>query len=157
MTEAVGIETSILTLAEAGIRITAALYGFRNVYVGVDFQTERITGALSVTSALLNDLGKAMEEHHADLQKLERWSLFQVTISACKRDFYAVDAALKFSRRSHAANGKREFNQWERFKWALRGGSELVKLSCHLEISKVHLHLILEATRFDILKRLERS
>lgn len=157
MTEAIGLGASIITLASAGIGASRALYSFKNVYAGADSQIERIAGSLSVTSTILLELGHTVDQNQAHLQKLNRLGVFSWTINHCKKDFDDVYTAMELSRRYLGANGKRGFNRWERFKWAIGGEKRLAGLLRSLDGSKQNLHLLLEVSNFDTLRRIEKS
>ncbi|KAL9615700.1 MAG: hypothetical protein Q9160_009325 [Pyrenula sp. 1 TL-2023] len=156
MAEPVGFAASILTLASTGIQSITVLYRFKNAYTGAESQIENIAGALSVTSAILLELGHSVAKSQADLQKLERWGLFSSTFEHCKKNFDVIDTAIKLSRKSHGANEKKEVNRWEKFKWAIGGQDRIAQVLRNLETSKENLHMLLEVSNFDTLRRIEK-
>ena len=166
MAEAVGLAASILAIAGAGISITTTLYRFTKSYQHADRQVDGIATTVSITSSILTELGNATKEHPGDLQKLNRWALFADTIGACKKDFDIIAAAIGLARKDGAAiqdqkkvrkDNDGKVTPWQKFKWAIGEEKDIDDLLSSLERSKSNLQLLLDASNYDILRKLEKS
>ena len=166
MAEAVGLAASILTIAGAGISITTTLYRFTNSYHSTDQKIKDIVTTVSVTASILTELGNAIKEHPDDLQKLNRWALFSDTIAGCKKDFEIIEVAIGAARKDGATvhdqqkapkDDKTRANPWQKLKWAIGGEKVVEDLLSSLERSKSNLQLLLEASNYDTLRKLEKS
>lgn len=156
MAEALGLASTIMAIAGVGVSVTTTLYTFSTSYTGADRKVEGIATTVSVTAAILTDLGNAAEEHPTELQKINRWSLFPQTTAACRKDFDILATALVKARKGQRDNAKK-MTPWERLKWAIGGENSINDLLDSLERSKSNLQLLLNASNFDILKKLEKS
>lgn len=166
MAEAVGLAASILGIAGVGVSITTTLYRFTQSYKLADRKVESIVTTVSVTSSILTELGNATKEHPGDLQKLNRWALFSDTIAACKRDFELIATAIGDARKRGATiqdqpkmrkDGKGKATPWQKLKWAIGEEKDVDDLLNSLERSKSNLQLLLDASNYDILRKLEKS
>lgn len=166
MAEAAGLAASILAIAGAGISITTTLYRFTKSYQSTDRKVEGIVTTVSVTSSILTELGNAIKEHPDDLQKLNRWALFSDTIAGCKKDFEIIGIAIGEARKGGATmqdqqkvrkDAKARATPRQKLKWAIGGETEIENLLSSLERSKSNLQLLLDASNYDTLRKLEKS
>ncbi|MCJ1425969.1 hypothetical protein MMC29_003870 [Sticta canariensis] len=166
MAEAAGLAASILAIAGAGISITTTLYRFTKSYQSTDRKVEGIVTTVSVTASILTELGNAIKEHPDDLQKLNRWTLFSDTIAGCKKDFEIIELAIGAARKGGATmqdqqkirkDDKSSATPWQKLKWAIGGELEVEDLLGSLERSKSNLQLLLDASNYDTLRKLEKS
>ncbi|KIX03690.1 uncharacterized protein Z518_07243 [Rhinocladiella mackenziei CBS 650.93] len=150
MAEVIGLGASILGIADAGLRVTTALYRFSKSYSSADTKVEGIASTVAVTAAILTKLGNVVNEHPDDLHKMRRWSVFPDTIAACQKQYDGIEKALQKARPGN-------MRPWQKLVFALGGDEEIEELLIELERTKSNLELLLGAVNYDILRRLEKA
>ena len=163
MAEAIGLAASILSIAGAGISVTSTLYSFAKSYSSVDAKVEGIAGSVSITAAILMNLGDIVKQNPQDFKKDESEKRFKDATAACKKDFDCLKEALGRVKKEwkNETGGRMEkmttITPWDKLKWAIGGEKIIHDLMESLRESKSNLQLLLTSLNYGLLIKSKRE
>jgi hypothetical protein len=159
MAEAIGLASSLLSLAAFGIDTVKILRQFISALTEADSKIKNLSANISLTSSILTSISIAIKECAQDLTI--HLADFTLTRDNCLRDLNLLRSALD-AHRDYPGNPAQpddaaRVTVWGKLVFALGGEEKYTALVLSFETSKSNLQLLLESLNFKILKNLNKK